>query len=86
MTEGVTIIECRAKSFRFELVFFHHLGLDRNMRDQFRDHPCYDQTVDFCAKYDGPAFNAVAETLPLDFFEPMVRRVLAGPKVTIYAK
>jgi predicted HD phosphohydrolase len=66
--------------------FFHHLGLDRNMRDQFRDHPCYDQTVDFCAKYDGPAFNALAEALPLDVFEPMVRRVLAGPKVSIYAK
>jgi len=65
--------------------FFHHIGLDRNMRDQFRDHPNFDHTAEFCAKYDGPAFNVKGETLPLEFFEPMVRNVLAAPKISIYA-
>ena len=37
--------------------FFHHLGLDRNMRDQFRDHPWYGYTEEFCREYDGPAFD-----------------------------
>src|SRR3954465_12456037 len=32
--------------------FFHHLGMDRNMRDAFRDHPHYAQTEEFCARYD----------------------------------
>src|SRR5215475_3105922 len=36
--------------------FFHHIGMDRNMRDQFRDHPHYPRTEEFCALYDGPAF------------------------------
>ncbi|ARB44439.1 HD domain-containing protein [Alloalcanivorax xenomutans] len=66
--------------------FFHHLGLDRNLRDQFRDHPCFERTVEFCAKYDGAAFDPEAETLPLSFFEPMLRRVMEKPKRSLYKK
>jgi predicted HD phosphohydrolase len=64
--------------------FFHHLGMDRDMREQFRGHPWFARTAEFCAKYDGPAFDPRGETLPLSFFEPMVRRVCAAPKNTIY--
>ena len=64
--------------------FFHHLGLDRNMREQFRGHPCFERTAEFCEKYDGPAFDPNGETLPLEFFEPMVKRLLAKPKNSIY--
>ena len=64
--------------------FFHHLGLDRNLRDQFKGHEHYGRTEEFCALYDGPAFNPKGETLPLEHFEPMVRRVFATPKNTIY--
>jgi predicted HD phosphohydrolase len=64
--------------------FFHHLGMDRNMREQFRGHPCFERTAEFCEKYDGPAFNPNGETLPLEFFEPMVQRLFAQPKNTIY--
>ena len=64
--------------------FFHYLGMDRNMRESFRDHPCFDQTEEFCAKYDCPAFDENAETLSLEFFEPMLRRVFAAPKQSIY--
>jgi len=64
--------------------FFHHLGMDRNMRDAFRDQPHYAQTEEFCARYDGPAFDPKAEPMPLDAFEPMLRRVFASPKNSIY--
>ena len=64
--------------------FFHHLGLDRNVRDKFRDHPWFARTAHFCSKYDGPAFDPKAETLPLQYFEPMVRRVLAAPRESLY--
>jgi predicted HD phosphohydrolase len=64
--------------------FFHHIGLNRDMREQFRDHPWFERTEEFCAKYDGPAFDPKGETLPLSFFEPMLRRVLAQPKHSIY--
>ena len=64
--------------------FFHHIGLDRNLRDQFRGHAHYERTAEFCALYDNPAFDAKAETLPMSEFEPMVRRVFAQPKNSIY--
>ena len=64
--------------------FFHHLGLDRNLRDQFKDHPHYARTEEFCALYDNPAFDAKAETLPIEEFLPMIARVFAQPKNSVY--
>jgi predicted HD phosphohydrolase len=64
--------------------FFHHLGMDRDMRDRFREHPYYDRTAEFCALYDAPAFNPHAQTLPISEFEPMLRRVMAQPRTSIY--
>jgi predicted HD phosphohydrolase len=64
--------------------FFHHIGMDRDLREQFRGHRWFAHTEEFCARYDGPAFDPKGETLPLDFFEPMVRRVMAVPKRSLY--
>ncbi len=64
--------------------FFHHIGLDRNLREQFRGHPHFDRTEAFCALYDNPAFDPGAETLPISVFEPMVRRVFSQVKNSVY--
>ncbi|WP_165855943.1 HD domain-containing protein [Marinobacter sp. JSM 1782161] len=64
--------------------FFHHLGMDRNLRDNFLDHPHYKRTLEFVSKYDSPAFDPEAETLPLSYFAPMVRRVFAKPRKSLY--
>jgi predicted HD phosphohydrolase len=64
--------------------FFHHLGLERNLRDQYRDHPWFDHTEEFCRLYDGPAFDPAFPSLPLATFEPMVRRVFANVRNSIY--
>lgn len=66
--------------------FFHYLGLDRDMRDQFRGHPHFEYTAQFCHMYDQNSFEPGYDTLPLDAFEPMLRRVLAHPKSSIYKK
>ncbi|MFM6830240.1 MAG: HD domain-containing protein [Novosphingobium sp.] len=66
--------------------FFHFLGLDRNMRDQFEGHEHYAATVDFIDKYDCPAFDPAYDTLPLSFFEPMVLRLFEFPRASIYKK
>ncbi|OWP50771.1 HD domain-containing protein [Pseudomonas nitroreducens] len=66
--------------------FFHHLGLDRHLREQFKDHPQFEQTIEFCARYDAAAFDPEGEVLPLEFFEPMLRRVFAQPCRSIYQK
>jgi predicted HD phosphohydrolase len=64
--------------------FFQHIGLDRNLRDNFKSHPAYERTAEFCALYDNPAFDPTGETLPLAEFEPMLRRVMASPKQSLY--
>ncbi|MDA0822824.1 MAG: HD domain-containing protein [Proteobacteria bacterium] len=66
--------------------FFHHIGLDRNMRDGYRDSDHYDLTEVFIAKYDNPAFDSSKPKLDLALFAPMVRRVFAAPKRGIYKR
>ncbi|KQW46292.1 MULTISPECIES: HD domain-containing protein [unclassified Roseateles] len=66
--------------------FFHHIGLDRDMREQFRGHAHFERTAAFVERYDNPAFDPAAEALPLDFFAPMLRRLMAQPRQSIYKK
>jgi predicted HD phosphohydrolase len=57
--------------------YFHHFGLDRNAREQYRGHPAFQMCVDFCGKYDQQAFDPDYDTMPLAAFEPMVHRLFA---------
>ena len=66
--------------------FFHYLGLDRNMREQFRGHPAFERTAAFCARHDQNAFDPAYDTMPLDAFVPMLRRVMERPKRSIYMR
>ncbi len=59
--------------------YFHFIGMDRNARDAFTGHPFFDACAEFCEKYDQAAFDPDYKTLPLEFFEPMVKRVMARP-------
>ena len=61
-------------------------GLDRDMRDQFRGHPDFEYTAQFCHLYDQNSFDPAYESMPLSAFEPMLRRVLAAPKRSIYRR
>ena len=66
--------------------FFDHLGLDRNMREQFRGHPAFEKTAQFCHIYDQPAFDPAFKSMPLETFEPMLQRVMSAPKRSIYLR
>jgi predicted HD phosphohydrolase len=66
--------------------FFEFLGLDRNMREQFRDHPWFSYTAEFCADYDQNSFDPGYQSMSLQEFEPMVRRVFQRPRRSIYVR
>lgn len=66
--------------------FFEYLGLDRNLRDEFRDHPLFDRVAEFCEAYDQSSFDPKYESMTLDQFEPMVRSVFSHPKRSIYLR
>ncbi|WOF75845.1 HD domain-containing protein [Parvibaculaceae bacterium PLY_AMNH_Bact1] len=64
--------------------FFHHIGLDRDMRDEFRGHQAFEHTAQFCHLFDQNAFDPDYDTMPLEAFEPMVQRVMERPRASIY--
>lgn len=58
--------------------FWHHIGMDRDARESFRDSPYFDACAEFCELYDQAAFDPKGETFSLEEFEPMVRRILGA--------
>jgi predicted HD phosphohydrolase len=57
--------------------FAHHLGGDRDRRDDFADHPWFDLCAAFCAEWDQNSFDPDAPTHDLASFADDVRTVFA---------
>ncbi len=66
--------------------YFHHVGMNRDIREQYRGHESFEACAHFCEKYDQAAFDPNYDSAPLSFFEPMVRRVMEKPINSMYAK
>jgi len=66
------------KHGEFQTFYYaHYLGGDKNKRDKYKGHKYYNDTVNFCEKYDQNSFDPNYESLPLDFFKPMIRRIFS---------
>ena len=57
-----------------------HCGSDRNCREMYREHAWYQDAVDFCHNYDQNCFDPDYDSEPLEFFEPILRRVMSQPR------
>ena len=66
--------------------FFDYLGLDKNMRDEYKDNENWHACAEFCSKYDQNSFDPNYDSMGIEEFEPMVRRVFAQPRNSIYKK
>ena len=66
--------------------FFDYLGLDKNMRDEYKDNDNWHACAEFCSKYDQNSFDPNYDSMSIEEFEPMVRRVFAQPRNSIYKK
>ena len=65
----------------FQAYYYAHLmGADRNARDKYRDHPYYDDCVEFCEHFDQNCFDPDYDSLPLEFFRPIVEEVFSSPR------
>ena len=60
-----------------EYYYAHHVGRDRNARDQFKDHQYYQDAIDFCENWDQKSFDPEYDSFPLEHFEPMVRNIFS---------
>jgi predicted HD phosphohydrolase len=65
----------------FQAYYYAHLmGADRNARDKYIDHPFYDHCVEFCEQFDQNCFDPDYDSLPLEFFRPIVEEVFSRPR------
>ena len=66
------------KHGEFQMFYYaHHLGGDKNKRDKYKDHKYYQDTINFCEKYDQNSFDPNYKSLPLEFFKPMVKKIFS---------
>mgnify|MGYP000597014266 CR=1 FL=1 len=62
----------------FQMFFYgHHYGWDKNAREEFKDHPCYQSCADFCERWDQSSFDPDYVSENLEFFVPMVNEVFS---------
>ena len=66
------------KHGEFQMYYFaHHLGGNKNKRDEYKDHEYSQDTIDFCEKYDQNSFDPNYKSFPLDFFKPLVEKIFS---------
>lgn len=60
----------------FQMLYYgHHVGGDQHKRDRHKGSPYWDDCAEFCERWDQSSFDPGYDTLPIDFFAPMVREV-----------
>lgn len=61
----------------FQMVYYaHHVdGMDPDKRERHRGHRFFEDCATFCERWDQSSFDPDYDTLPLDFFRPMVAEV-----------
>ena len=72
------------KHGEFQMYYYaHHLGGNRNQRDKYRGHKYYQETMDFCEKWDQMSFDPNFKSLPLKEFEPFVKKIFGRKPYSI---
>ena len=57
--------------------YYHHFGGDPDAREKYRGEPWFSIGERFADVYDQTAFDPDYDTLPLEHFEPLVRKIFA---------
>ncbi len=57
--------------------WMHHYDEDRNLRDEYKDHPYYQDCVDFCSEWDQKSFDPDFKEKPLEYFIPMIEEIFS---------
>ena len=60
----------------FQMIYYaQHVGANPNKRDLYKDHPYFEDCVNFCERWDQTSLDPNYDCKPLDFFVDMVREV-----------
>lgn len=58
--------------------YYHLLGMNRDAREAYQDHPCYERTAEFCAEFDQNSFDPSYRSLSLEDFGPLLRSLFSN--------
>ena len=62
----------------FQMIYYgQHVGANPHKRDAYAGHLYFDDCAVFCERWDQSSFDPSYDTLPLEFFRPMVREIFA---------
>ena len=66
------------KHGEFQMYYYgHHLGKDRNLRDKYKGHEYYKDTLMFCENWDQTSFDPNFKSLSLKDFAPSVKKIFS---------
>ena len=66
------------KHGEFQMYYYaHHLGGNRNQREKYKGHKYYQDTLDFCEKWDQKSFDPNFKSLTLKSFEPLIKKIFS---------
>ena len=55
----------------------HYYKKNRNLRNEYKGHEIYEDTINFCHKWNKASFDPNYETVPLDDFIPLVGKIFS---------
>lgn len=62
----------------FQMIYYgHHVGGNPDKRDAHKGHIYFDDCATFCERWDQSSFDPDYDTLPIEFFAPLVHEVFA---------
>ena len=66
------------KHGEFQMYYYaHHLGKNKNQREKYKGHKYYQDTLDFCEKWDQKSFDPNFKSLTLKSFEPLIKKIFS---------
>ena len=66
------------KHGEFQMYYYaHHIGGNRNQREKYKGHKYYQDTINFCEKWDQKSFDPNFKSLPLENFKPLVYKIFS---------
>jgi len=72
------------KHGEFQMYYYaHHIDKNRNLRDKYKGHKYYEDTLQFCENWDQISFDPNYKSLRLKDFDPMVRKIFSREPYSI---
>jgi Predicted HD phosphohydrolase len=66
------------KHGEFQMYYYAHpLGKNQNQRDKYKDHESYEDTLNFCDKWDQVSLDPEYKSMSLVKFAPFVKRIFS---------